>query len=69
MTSEPASATTSHPPRKGRKYFTLAQANSALRYVSRVVADIMARYHAWSARTSRTMPSSFAASTSSRWTT
>ncbi len=33
-----------HPPREGRKYFTVAEANRALTYVRRIVADIASVY-------------------------
>jgi len=43
MSSE-HTATVAHPPRKGRKYFGLAEANRALTFVARVVNDISLSY-------------------------
>jgi hypothetical protein len=45
MPSEKASATTATSPRRGRKYFSLEEANSALTYLERVVGDITDCYH------------------------
>lgn len=42
--SDPASTMVTHPPKRGKKYFTLAEANRALTYVSRVVEDIAGAY-------------------------
>ena len=44
MPPEPASTATARAPRKGRKYFNLAEANRALPYVERVVHDIDTDY-------------------------
>jgi hypothetical protein len=44
MATENLSRTLSRTPKKGRKYFSLAEANRALPYVSRVVTDITACY-------------------------
>lgn len=44
MTRNPAPLAAPHPPRRGRKYFTLDEANRALPYVSRIVEDIAGCY-------------------------
>jgi hypothetical protein len=45
MYSGVASTSASRPPRKGKKYFTVAEANRALVYVSKVVDEITGCYH------------------------
>ena len=45
MTTQNASLTLANRPKPGRKYFALEEANKAIGYVSRVVADITDRYH------------------------
>lgn len=45
MPSEPAgNSATVHAPKRGRKYFTLAEANRSLTYIARIVDDISACY-------------------------
>jgi hypothetical protein len=44
MASEPASVAKSHGRKRGKKYFTLAEANRAVGYVSRIMTDACACY-------------------------
>jgi len=44
MTTKNASTIVSVVPENGKKYFTLAEANRALPYVSKIVADVTDRY-------------------------
>lgn len=44
MSTENASATVSRAPKKGKKYFSLGEANRALPYVSKIVEEIAASY-------------------------
>lgn len=44
MPPENASATVAREPQPGKKYFTIAEANRALPYITKVVADITACY-------------------------
>jgi hypothetical protein len=44
MASDPAPATAPRPPKPGKRYFTVADANRALPYVARIVDDITKAY-------------------------
>ena len=44
MPTENASATVAREPQPGKKYFTIAEANRALPYITKVIADITACY-------------------------
>ena len=44
MATENLSQTMTHAPKRGKKYFSLAEANRSLPYVTRVVGDVTACY-------------------------
>ena len=44
MPTKNATLIASHPPRRGKKYFTVDEANRALSFVARVVADVREQY-------------------------